>query len=192
MDWLVVGLGNPGKEYAFTPHNAGFMVCDSLSFIFDFKFSLKSRFKGFLGEFSLADNRVGVLKPITYMNLSGVSVKEVFLFYKIPLDRLIVIHDDVDLPMGRLKIKKNSSSGGHKGVESIIEALKSKDFIRIKIGVGKKGDVRDYVLKPLGEEELDIISRTVRAAADSVGCIILEGLNKAMSEYNSLGREVVK
>ncbi|AEA34076.1 aminoacyl-tRNA hydrolase [Hippea maritima] len=192
MDWLVVGLGNPGKEYALTPHNVGFMVCDSLSFLFDFDFTLKNKFKGFFGEFSLGSYKVGVLKPITYMNLSGISVGEVFSFYKIPLNRLIVIHDDVDLPLGRIKIKKNSSSGGHKGVESIIQTLSSKDFARVKIGVGREGNVRDYVLRNFKENELEIVNQAVRLSADAVVCIIKEGLNKAMNEYNSLNREVIK
>ncbi len=184
MDWLVVGLGNPGREYDLTPHNMGFMVCDSLSFIFNFDFAYRDKIKGFLGFFSYKNSKVGVLKPQTYMNLSGYSVALALNYYKVPLDRLIVVHDDIDLPLGRIKIKKNSSSGGHKGVESIIQALNSKGFIRVKLGVGRGNDPAKYVLSKFREEELKIVENVLIKAKDAVITIIEHGLERAMSLYN--------
>ncbi len=189
MDWLVVGLGNPGKEYDLTPHNMGFMVCDSLSFLFNFDFVYQGKFKGFIGFFASKNGKVGVLKPQTYMNLSGYSVVLALNYYKVPLDRLIVVHDDIDLPLGRIKIKRNSSSGGHKGVESIIQSLGSKNFIRVKLGVGRDGNPSEYVLSRFGEEELRVVEGVLKKATDAVITIIEDGLDKAMSLYNkrSLG-----
>lgn len=184
MDWLVVGLGNPGREYDLTPHNMGFMVCDSLSFIFNFDFAYRDKIKGFLGFFSYKNSKVGVLKPQTYMNLSGYSVALALNYYKVPVDRLIVVHDDIDLPLGRIKIKKNSSSGGHKGVESIIQTLNSKGFIRVKLGVGRDNDPAKYVLSKFGEEELKIVENVLIKAKDAVITIIEHGLERAMSLYN--------
>jgi len=189
MDWLVVGLGNPGKEYDLTPHNMGFMVCDSLSFLFNFNFVYQEKFKSFLGFFTSKSGKVGVLKPQTYMNLSGYSVALTLSYYKLPLERLIVVHDDIDLPLGRIKIKSNSSSGGHRGVESIIQSLKSKNFIRVKLGVGRSGNPAEYVLSKFREEELKTVESVIRRAADAVITIIESGLERAMSLYNkrSLG-----
>jgi len=190
MDWLVVGLGNPGREYEFTPHNVGFMVCDSLSSSFGFDFSLQKKFKGLLGEFKIEDNHIRVLKPLTYMNLSGESVYPTLDFFKISLHNLIVIHDDLDLPLGRIRIKKNSSSGGHKGVQSIINALGSKDFVRIRIGVGREKDAVKYVLSRFSEDKLEIVKRVVLVSADAVIDVITKGLNYSMSKYNGLSVEV--
>ncbi len=185
MDWLVAGLGNPGKEYDLTPHNMGFMVCDSLSFLFNFDFRLEKKFSAALGFFYLNSFKVGVLKPLTYMNLSGNSIGSFVRYYGINLDKLIVIHDDIDLEFGKLKIKKNSSSGGHKGVESVINALGSQDFIRVKIGVGKFGDPAFYVLSKFSNEELPLVEKIVDVASNAVVDIIKEGLDKAMGKYNN-------
>ena len=185
MDWLVAGLGNPGKEYDLTPHNMGFMVCDSLSFLFNFEFGFQRKFQGLFGFFYLNTSKIGVLKPMTYMNLSGNSVASAVSFYNMAHSRLIVIHDDIDLQFGRIRIKKNSSSGGHKGVESVIRALGSQDFIRIKIGVGREGDPARYVLTKFNDEEIDLVKKIIEKASEAVVSIIKDGVAKTMSKYNN-------
>ncbi len=186
MDWLVVGLGNPGKEFDFTPHNMGFMVCDSLSSFFNFDFSLEKRFLGFFSFFYIGDQKVGILKPMTYMNLSGDSVVRIVNYYRIDIEKLIVVHDDIDLPLGRIRIRKGSSSGGHRGVDSIISALSSKDFIRVRMGVGKEGDPARYVLKKFDNEKAPLVKRVVDFGRDAVVSIIKDGLERAMNKFNGI------
>ncbi len=186
MDWLVVGLGNPGKEYDFTPHNMGFMVCDSLSSFFNFDFSLEKRFLGFFAFFYIGEQKVGILKPMTYMNLSGDSVEKVVNFYGVGISKLVVVHDDIDLPFGRIRIKKGSSSGGHRGVESIINTLSSKDFIRVRMGVGKEGDPARYVLKKFDQEKAPLVKKFVDLGRDAVISIIRDGVEKAMNKFNGI------
>ncbi len=183
--YLIVGLGNPGSRYALTPHNVGFMVCDLLSFSFNFNFNQSTKFKGLIGKFSLQDKKVIVLKPTTYMNLSGESVALVSSFYQIELDKIIVIHDDIDMDFGKIKIKKDSSSGGHKGIESIINSLGSKNFVRIKIGVGREGNPKEYVLSQFNTEELKIIRIAIENAKEAALTILEYGLAKAMNSFNN-------
>ncbi len=186
MDWLVVGLGNPGKEYDLTPHNMGFMVCDSLSSFFSFNFTFEKKFLGFLAFFYIDKQKVGVLKPVTYMNLSGNSVLKVMDFYKVGYSKLLVVHDDIDLPLGKIKIKKNSSSGGHRGVESIISALSSKDFIRVKVGVGRGEDPVNYVLSRFDEDKMPLVDKVINLARNAVVSVVSKGLSKAMTEFNGM------
>ncbi len=186
MDWLVVGLGNPGKEYDLTPHNMGFMVCDSLSSFFNFNFTFEKKFLGFFAFFYIDKQKVGVLKPATYMNLSGDSVLKVMGFYKVDYSKLLVVHDDIDLPLGRIKIKKNSSSGGHRGVESIINAISSKDFIRVKVGVGRGTNPVDYVLSRFDEDKMPLVDKVINLARSAVVSVINKGLSKAMTEFNGI------
>ncbi len=186
MDWLVVGLGNPGKEYDFTPHNMGFMVCDSLSSFFGFDFSLEKRFLGFFTFFHIEGQKVGILKPVTYMNLSGNSVSEVVNFYGVDISKLVVVHDDIDLPLGRIRIKRGSSSGGHRGVESIINVLSSKNFIRVRMGVGKEDDPARYVLKKFDLKKATLVKKFVDLGRDAVISIIKDGLEKAMNKFNGI------
>jgi len=186
MDWLIAGLGNPGKEYDFTPHNLGFMVCDSLSYFFNFNFVFEKKFLGFFTFFYIGEQEVGILKPATYMNLSGNSVVRVVNYYGIDIEKLIVVHDDIDLPLGRMKIKKGSSSGGHRGVESIINALSSKDFIRVRMGVGKESDPVSYVLKKFDKEKAPLVRKIVEFGRDAVVSIIKDGLERAMNKFNGV------
>ena len=188
----VVGLGNPGSKYAFTPHNVGFMVCDLLSLFFNFQFEPNKKCQGLVGKFKCADETVFALKPLTFMNLSGISVRNFLSFYNISHKNLIVVHDDIDLELGRLKIKRNSSSGGHRGVESIIEEIGTKDFIRIKLGVGCKGDPSKYVLSPFSESELETVRDMVERAKDAVIDIIKHSPEYAMNLYNKRVEPVVK
>ncbi len=184
--YSIVGLGNPGSRYALTPHNVGFMVCDLLSFSFNFSFNSNSRIKGYVGKFNYNSNKIAVLKPATYMNLSGESVSAFINFYKLEIDKMIVVHDDIDMELGKIKIKKNSSSGGHKGVESIINILGTQDFTRIKIGVGRgNGDAASHVLSLLSNTEKESIRKAVETAEYAALDIISSGLQYAMNRYNS-------
>ncbi len=183
--YLIVGLGNPGSRYVFTPHNVGFMVCDLLSVSFNFNFSQSQKFRGYIGDFNYNAQKILVLKPSTYMNLSGISVSLVVDFYKIDVDNIIVIHDDIDMEFSKIKIKKNSSSGGHRGVQSIIESINSKEFVRIKIGVGKKGNPKEHVLSQFNKDELNIIRQAAENAKDAAISIIEDGYTVAMNKFNN-------
>ncbi|MEJ5226860.1 aminoacyl-tRNA hydrolase [Thermodesulfovibrio sp.] len=183
---LIIGLGNPGRKYSQTRHNVGFMVIDNLAKRYGVSFVEKKEY--LIGIGHVDGRRIALVKPQTYMNLSGVAVKK--LVDKTILENLpqsiIVIHDDLDLPVGKMKIKRNGSSGGHKGIQSIIENLGTKDFIRVKIGIGKDPgiDVSDYVLKPFSKEQKPLVKEKILQAADSVVTILNEGVDKAMSIYN--------
>lgn len=183
---LVVGLGNPGEKYEETRHNVGFMVIDELAKRYNLQFKEKEDYA--IAEVLIGDKQITFVKPYTYMNLSGQVVKKIInekILKNLP-DSLMVIHDDLDLPLGKIKIKKNGSSGGHKGVQSIIERLGTKNFIRIKIGIGKpeSGDISDYVLSKFSIQQKAIIKEKILTASDAVITIVAEGVNKAMSIYN--------
>lgn len=183
---FIVGLGNPGKKYIQTRHNVGFMVIDKLARKYDLKF--EENIDYYLCKGSIEGKEVTIIKPKTYMNLSGKAVKKLIdeeIIRNLP-DSLIVIHDDLDLPIGKMKIKKNGSSGGHKGVQSIIEHLGTKNFIRIKIGIGKdtKMDVSDYVLSSFSKEQKPLIKEKVLQAVDAIVMILNNGVEKAMNTYN--------
>lgn len=192
--YLIVGLGNPGEEYVGTRHNVGFRVLDTiqnskLKAQSEIKFSdfqinkpLQAEIsKGLFGEMPIV-----LVKPTTYMNNSGITVKKLVTDYQIPVtDSLIVIHDDITIDLGRVKISKGSGAGKHNGVQSIIDHLKTKDFIRVRIGVGRgEGDIKDVVLSKFTMSEQDmvnvVVDKTIHACVD----IILSGLSVAMSVYN--------
>ncbi len=182
--WLVAGLGNPGKRYESTRHNAGFLVIDELARrkgveLEEDEDSLSARYK-------IDRTDIILLKPLTYMNLSGTAVKRVLKRFDIPSENLIVVHDDIDMDTGKIRIKRSGSSGGHKGVESIISSTGSREFIRVKIGIGRDKEipVEDYVLSKFKKEELPLIRDAVSRAADSVITIITEGIDKAMNKFN--------
>lgn len=185
--WLLVCLGNPGKDYEDTRHNIGFMAADRLSSREGTRFN-KLRYRALTGEIAVKGQRVLVLKPQTYMNLSGESVKLAGGFYKIPPERVLVISDDVSLPVGKLRIRKGGSAGGHNGLKSIIQHLGTDQFPRIKVGVGQKPhpdyDMADWVLSKFAGEDLKTITEAIRKAADAVECLIQEGPDKAMNRFN--------
>lgn len=183
---VIVGLGNPGRQYRNTRHNLGFMVIDHLAKLYELDFIKEQDYHISYGQ--IEGHRVILLKPMTFMNLSGVAVRKIFdheIAERLP-NSLIVIHDDLDLPLGRIKIKRDGSSGGHRGVNSIIENLKTKDFIRVKVGIGKKAgvDVSEYVLSPFTEQEKPLIRERISRAAQAVVSILCEGLERAMNRYN--------
>jgi len=185
--WLVVGLGNIGKKYSQTRHNAGFMVIEELIKKFDIYLYKKNNLA--LGLFQYDKNKILLCKPLTYMNLSGEVIVPFIKKNNIPYEKFIVIHDDIDLPLGRIKIKKGGSSAGHKGVQSIIELLGSLNFIRIKIGIGRPCmgiSIETYVIEKFSKKEMELLKIIIPKVADAVIDIIQNGLDKAMSLYNCL------
>lgn len=187
FSYLIVGLGNPGKEYENTRHNAGFKAADVLADKFNIKLS-KSKFDAIYGDGVIADTRVLLAKPQTFMNLSGVSVQKISAFYKIPLDKIIIMHDDVSLDVGKIRIRRKGSSGGQKGLANIISLLGSEEIPRIKIGVGAKPhpdyDMKDWVLGKIPIEQQSDFETAVKNTANAVEEIIAHGIDSAMNKYS--------
>lgn len=183
--YLVVGLGNPGREYENTRHNVGFEVIDYMSQKYNFEVS-KIKFKGLLGEYNLDGEKVLFLKPSTFMNLSGESLREAASFYKIPPENIIVVYDDIAIDVGRIRIRPSGSDGGHNGMKSIIYQLASDKFPRVRIGVGSpRGNLANYVLGRFSGEERGLIEETLKAASEAVVEIIKNGVQSSMNKYNS-------
>ncbi|MDF3001301.1 MAG: aminoacyl-tRNA hydrolase [Bacillota bacterium] len=183
--YVIVGLGNPGKKYENTKHNIGFITVDFLAERNNIKIN-KIKHKALVGEGTIAGNKVLLVKPQTYMNLSGNSVREIMDYYKANIDKLVVIYDDVDIPMGSLRIRKKGSAGTHNGMRSIIYDLQEDGFPRVRIGIGadKKIPLAGYVLGGFGKEEAKLMEDTVAQAASSIECILEKGIDIAMGEYN--------
>jgi len=180
---LVVGLGNPGKEYEKTRHNVGFMCVDN----YVDNSLWKEKFDALYTEVILDGEKVMVVKPLTYMNLSGNSVKLFVDYFKIELNDILIIQDDLDLPVGQIRLKVNSSAGGHNGIKSIIEKLNNDNFARLKIGIAnnKKFDTKDYVLGKFTEEEEKIIKDSVNLTKEIISYFLKNGIEKSMNKYNS-------
>ena len=187
-DWLVAGLGNPGLQYENTRHNAGFMAVDAMSSDLGFEFN-KNKYDALIGECKIGDNRVLVIKPQTYMNNSGKAVQKISAFYKIPNDRIIVLHDDISFDIGVLRTRRKGSDGGQKGLRDIIELLGTDEIIRIKIGVGKKPssgtDAVNWVLGKFPKESSEDLNKALERAGKAVKEIILRGIDSAMNKYNN-------
>lgn len=187
-EWLIVGLGNPGSKYEKTRHNVGFLVVDELAERKAIPIQ-KLRFRALTNTAQIGGSKALLMKPTTYMNLSGQSVGEAARFYKIPPERILVISDDVDLPVGRLRVRRRGSAGGHNGLKSLIQHLGSEDFPRIKIGVGGKPhpdyDMADWVLGRFTPGDQKHIEQAVAAAADAVELYLAQGPEASMSRYNS-------
>ena len=185
--WLVVGLGNPGGQYENTRHNVGFMVADELGERGSFPIQ-RLKFHALTNTAVIGGQGVLVMKPTTYMNLSGEAVGEAARFYKLPADHVLVISDDVDLPVGKLRIRKGGSAGGHNGLKSIIQHLGTDQFPRLKVGVGGKPhpdyDMADWVLGKLQGEDKKVMDEAVKRAADAVECLLKDGPDKAMNRFN--------
>ncbi|MCX8027953.1 MAG: aminoacyl-tRNA hydrolase [Thermodesulfovibrionales bacterium] len=182
--WLVVGLGNPGIKYAQTRHNIGFILVDRLAQSESVAFQHRDRYQ--IGGCKIDGNDILLLKPLTYMNRSGVAVKEIVSKYSIDKSNIIVCQDDIDLDVGVIKIKKQGSSGGHRGIESIINELSSNQFIRLKIGIGRDVSipVDEYVLSRFNKEEIEIIDNSLIDAELAIKEIIINGVDKAMNRFN--------
>lgn len=184
--FLVVGLGNPGSQYEFTKHNVGFLTVDYLADKLNIKIN-KLKFKGLFAKEKIENEDVVLLKPQTYMNLSGESVRDFANFFKIPPENIIVVVDDVDLPMGKIRIRKKGSAGTHNGMKSIIYQLQSDNFIRIKVGIEKedrKDDLADYVLKGFSKDEVPVMEESMERAAKAVLEILKKGPDVAMNKFN--------
>lgn len=183
--YVIVGLGNPGKKYEQTKHNIGFIAVDFLAEKNKILVN-KIKHKALVGEGFLFGHKVLLVKPQTYMNLSGNSVREIVEYYKVKPENLIIIYDDIDLPMGRLRIRKKGSAGTHNGMRSIIYDLQFDDFPRVRIGIGgaRKSDLAHYVIGGFRKEEKNLIEDAVTRAASSVECILEKGIDIAMGTYN--------
>ena len=187
VNWILVGLGNPGSKYESTRHNMGWLALDSLMEKERFKLT-KLRFKAWTGILERNGNKILVMKPQTYMNLSGESVGEAARFYKIPADHVVVVSDDVSLPVGKLRLRSAGSAGGHNGLKNIIQHLGTDRFPRIKVGVGSPQqagyDVVDWVIgMPMGEDQKVLLDALDRAA-QAIPAVITQGMDRAMNQFN--------
>lgn len=181
---LIVGLGNPGEKYDRTRHNLGFMAADAL--VSEYSGTWSKGFKGEYSEIFINGKKVFVLKPQTFMNLSGESVQPFCAFYKIALEDIVVVHDDMDMEFTRLKIRNGGSSGGHNGIKSIVQHLGTEKFPRVKMGIGKdlKKETIGHVLGKFSPDEAEKLDEFVKSSVKAIVSIVNDGLTKAMNEHN--------
>ena len=187
VDWLIVGLGNPGQKYEHTRHNMGFLTVDLLAEKAGVKLN-KVKFKAAYNILNFAGCKCLVMKPQTYMNLSGEAVREAAQFYKIPADRVLVIYDDISLPVGKLRVRPSGSAGGHNGIKNIIAHLGTQEFPRVKIGVGAPSgggdEMIDWVIGAPSQAERKILAESFEKAIGAAECIIQKGCQQAMNSFN--------
>ena len=184
--YLIVGLGNPEEEYSKTRHNMGFNTINKLSQQYNIDVK-QNKFQALYGSGIIEKEKVILLKPQTYMNLSGNSVKKIVDFYKIEKEKILVIYDDMDIDPGKIKIRKKGSSGGHNGIKSIIQMIGTEDFTRIRVGIGRpmhKGDEINYVIGAIPEVELKKLEEGTEKAQKAVDEILKNGVDSAMNKYN--------
>lgn len=187
VEWLVVGLGNPGPKYEWTRHNMGFLVIDELAERESIPVQ-RLKFKALTNTAVIGGRSVLLIKPTTYMNLSGEAVGQAARFYKIPPERVLVISDDVALPQGKLRVRRSGSAGGHNGLKNIIAHLGSDQFPRVKVGVGGKphpdSDMADWVLSPFTGQDRKAMEEAISRAADAVTLLLDQGVDQAMAKFN--------
>ena len=186
---LIVGLGNPGAEYAQTRHNAGFLLVEKLAAQWKADWTNERKFKARMAKSDRQGKRVLLCEPQTFMNLSGETVGDVAGFYQLPLPQLIVAVDDADLPFGEIRLRPGGSSGGHHGLESIEQHLGSREFARLRIGIGRRDGARqitNYVLGKFEPAEQELLEKILERAANQVECWLAAGLQKAMSQFNGV------
>ncbi len=187
--YIVAGLGNPGNEYQMTRHNIGFEVIDYMAAQYNIKVN-KIKFKGICGECNISGEKVVFLKPQTYMNLSGDSVREIMQYYGVPSEKLIVVYDDIAIEPGKIRIRSKGGPGGHNGLKSIIYNLKTEEFIRMRLGVGTPGNEKynlaDFVLGHFTKEDIPIMEKAIIRASDAIADIIKDGVGSAMNKYNGM------
>ena len=183
--YIIAGLGNPGKKYEHTRHNMGFLALDLLADKYGIKVD-RLKFKALTGEGRIEGKKVLLVKPQTYMNLSGESIRDVMHFYKEPIENLIVIYDDIDIPEGTLRIRPKGSAGTHNGMRNIIYLLGEDEFPRIRVGIGgeRRSDLVDYVIGRVTEGEADVLWETLNKAAEAAADIVINDVTHAMQEYN--------
>ena len=185
VDWLIVGLGNPGQKYEHTRHNMGFLTVDLLAEQLNVKLN-KVKFKSAYNIVRFAGQKCLVMKPQTYMNLSGQSVREIMNFYKIPEENLIVIYDDFDLPIGSIRVRKSGGPGTHNGLKSVVQELGSRKFPRVRVGIGSSdGSTIQFVIGKVGKDEQQILNEAAEAAASAAADIIRIGIENAMNIHNT-------
>ena len=187
VDWLLVGLGNPGDQYENTRHNVGFMVADELAERHNIPVQ-RLKFRALTNTVTIGDRKVLLMKPVTYMNLSGEAVHEEAAFYKIPPEHILVVSDEVALAPGKLRVRRSGSAGGHNGLKNIIAHLGTDQFPRIRLGVGQKPhpdyDMADWVLGKFQGEDKKAVEAAVVRAADAVECLLAKGPEEAMNRFN--------
>ena len=187
IEYIIVGLGNPGRQYEGTRHNAGFISLDYLADQLNVKVN-RIKFKSTVGEATVAGHRCLLMKPSTFMNLSGQAVTEAMRFYKIPPERVVILCDDINLDVGKIRIRRKGSDGGQNGVKNIIYLSGSDEFPRIKVGIGKKPhpdyDLKDWVLSRFNDKDKQLLKETLPKIADAVGLIVCGDIDRAMNQYN--------
>jgi len=191
---LIVGLGNPGRGYASNRHNIGFICLNHFARMQGIRFD-KKQGQARIGSGEVAGNDLIIAKPQTYMNLSGQSVSRLIKKFNVSLDNLLIIHDDLDLPLGKIRIRQGGSSGGHKGIDSIISKLGSQDFLRVRVGTGRptpsegsaeisEADIIAYVLSDFTTDEKQTVTKVIPRVSEAILCLFTEGLTAAMNKYN--------
>lgn len=187
--YLIVGLGNPGSEYKDTRHNLGFKTVEELARRLDLPdLRLKNSFKAFIGESNYEGHKIILAQPATFMNLSGQAVSALLNWHKIPPDHLIIIHDDVDLEAGAVRLRPRGNAGGHHGVESVIAEIGTPEFNRVRIGLGREnltGDVTEYVLQKIPPSQREALEAAVQKAAEGALMIVSSGVDAAMNQFNA-------
>lgn len=187
MDYLIVGLGNPGDKYFFTRHNIGFLAIDLLCQTYSIDVTRKYK-KSLIGRGTVSNNQFFLMKPQTYMNLSGTVILSAMAKYRISPDKIIIIYDDIDLPTGKIRIRKNGGSAGHKGIQSVLDNIQNENFLRIRIGINSDKPetfpAEKYVLQNFSSDEKNIIAESLKKIPDIIDTIINNSVEKAMNDYN--------
>ena len=184
--FVIIGLGNPGREFENTRHNVGFMAVDQLSSAWDVPVN-KYRFKSLIGQGKFDQRSIILAKPQYFMNRSGEPVASITRFYKISMEQICIIHDDLDLPLGNIRLRHSGGSAGQKGMESIINRLGTEEFYRLRIGIGRppgRMDAAEYVLQPFRKVETEIVEHMLQRAVDAIEMLLRDGIEKAMTVYN--------
>lgn len=183
---LIAGLGNIGEKYLFTRHNAGFMLLDKMAYDFGFSFKEDKNLKSLIARARLFDDEFILIKPTTFMNLSGEALIAVMNYYKIEVKDILVVFDDLSLDVGKIRFRPNGSDGGHNGIKSIIKNLKTSDFARLKIGIGPQPPIpaENFVLQNFSKEDLEELKNVLNNAINGIECYFKEGMEKAQNRYN--------
>lgn len=183
---LIVGLGNVGNKYTFTRHNAGFMLADSIALNNELSFKENSRLKCLITNFKSGSDDYLIIKPTTYMNLSGEAVRAAIDYYKIPIEDILIVYDDLSLELGKIRFRANGSDGGHNGIKSIIQHLGTQEFARLKIGIGPQPNLpaEVFVLQNFSKEELDTLKATLTVAKQGIACYFENGMAEAQNKFN--------
>ena len=183
---LIAGLGNIGPKYTFTRHNAGFMLIDSIAINSGLTLKENSRLKCLMSKFSNSNEDYLLIKPTTFMNLSGEAVRAVIDYYKIAIEDILVVYDDISLELGKIRFRANGSDGGHNGIKSVIQHLGTKDIARLKIGIGPQPSLPSevFVLQNFSKEELEKLKETLSIAKDGIACYFTNGITEAQNKYN--------